>query len=64
MLPDNLKVFVTLPGGLGLTAGPSKKELKVYEKTVLKSSKFIDVAEFTLKNMDNPNCFGRYLYVA
>ncbi len=64
MLPDNLKVFVTLPGGLGLTVGESKKRLKVYEKTVLKSSRFIDVADFTLKNMDNPNFFGRYLYVA
>jgi len=64
MLPANLKVFVTLPGGLGLTDGASKKQLEVYEKTVLKSSTFIDVADFTLKNMDNPIFFGRYLYVA
>jgi len=64
MLSDNLKVFVTLPGGLGLTVGESKKELNVYEKTVLKSSRFIDVAYFTLQSMDNPNFFGRYLYVA
>ena len=64
MLPDHLKVFVTLSGGFGLTTGAPKKQLKVYEKTVLKSSRFIDVADFTLKNMDNPNYFGRYLYVA
>lgn len=64
MLSDNLKVFVTLPGGLGLTVGESKKELNVYEKTILKSSRFIDVADFTLNNMDNTNYFGRYLYIA
>ncbi|MFT6199700.1 MAG: hypothetical protein ACJAQ2_001475 [Vicingaceae bacterium] len=64
MLPDNLEVFVTLPGGLGLTFGESKKELKVYEKTVLKSSRFIDVAYFTLQNMNNSTFFGKYLYVA
>lgn len=62
MHPDDLKIFVTLPGGLGLTVGESKKQLNVYEKTVLKSSRFIDVAKFTLQNIDN--YFGGYLYVA
>jgi prephenate dehydrogenase len=64
MLSDNLNVFVTLPGGLGLTVGESKEELNVYEKIVLKSSRFIDVAYFTLQNMNNSTFFGRYLYVA
>ena len=64
MIPVGLKVIVTLPGALGLTSGQSQRDLQIQKGIKFKSSRFIDVAKFTLENIDNSDLQGQYVYIA
>lgn len=62
--PDGIKVIVTLPSAMGLNKGSSKKDLTIHAKLIFKKSTHIDVARFILKNLDNDQLNGRYVYLA
>jgi hypothetical protein len=64
MTPIGLKIIVTLPGALGLTSGQSQRDLQIQKGMKFKSSRFIDVAKFTLENIDNSDLQGQYVYIA
>lgn len=64
MIPDGIKVFVTLPGAAGLNSGPSQRELKIQKGVKFSASTFIDVANFTFLNFNNKELHGKFLYIA
>jgi nucleoside-diphosphate-sugar epimerase len=58
-----IQIIVTLPGALGLTKGDSKKDLTEYKSIVWSQSRYIDVAKFTLKAIENESNWNTYLYI-
>ena len=64
MTPEGLNVIVTLPGALGLNTGESQKDLEIQKSVKFTSSKFIDVAKFTLLNIKNADLYGKFVYIA
>ena len=64
MISGGFNVIATLPGAAGLNHGSSQKKLEIQARVKFTPSKYIDVAKFTLNNLDNHELHGKYIYIA
>lgn len=61
---NGIEVMVTLPGAMGLEQGESKKELTVQEDIAWTTSRFVDVAQFSVKAIEIDKYWNQYIYIS